>query len=575
MEAANRDNQIQTFLRDAVEQLAPWLKSTHVIGLGTHCYTSWVLKQAGLKATSMPFDWMFCSPPMAAHCLDDDFATFLDKKWYSPVPVEDRQFPHVNLCDHRYYRDRFGVRFAFNHRNPTREDDYGYFVRAVERIRDIARSDDGVLILTTFRDYHGHEEHFQELEQSVRRYFSSCKLIGVAIKGPSGTLPESRVISKTEDCTLLMFTPSSEWEALQFQSYFDDLCLFLALIEETRYAFPTTHAALFEMMKAIPSEGGLQKWANRFDWRGQSVAQIYQTVLARPQQEDEKRNSVGLMEPKAAFLTALQSAEFQTTTIRRICNAFPERQRLFFVHIPKCAGNTFSNGIAQRVSTFQFTLEDMSWVLPLEVIDNLSLASSKMAGSSSLFFYGHRPLKPLLESGLYRHGTDRIIFVIRHPLDILVSEANYIAETIINSERDGIQRADVIDWKRSLGIESVNDDPKTFALKVIGAVGVTFINSLCTYLGGSDFPSTCRLLSAVAVEITDITRCDQWLADEWKVEATEGPRNVSSKILSREDIPPSFDIGGRISEDLKLYEFLMRNIQESASGRVITTDILK
>jgi hypothetical protein len=329
------------------------------------------------------------------------------------------------------------------------------------------------------------------------------------------------------------------------------------------------------MMKTIPSEGGLVRWVDRFDWRGQSIAQIYQTVLARPQQEDEKRNAVGLMEPKDAFFTALQSAEFQVTTIRRICNAFPERQRLFYIYIPECADNTFSNGIAQRVPTFQFVLEDMSRVLPLELIESLSLASSKMDGSSSLFFYGHITLNTLLDSGLFRDGTDRIVCVIRHPIDILVSEANYITETIINAERDGIQRSDVINWKRLLGIEFVNDDPKTFALKVLRAVDVTSTNTLCTYLGDSDFPSACRLLSAVAVNITDIFRCEQWLADEWNVEVTDGSRNFSSKILSNDDIPYDLDIPSRIGEDMSLYEYLMRNIQASKTGYVITTEILK
>jgi hypothetical protein len=90
--------------------------------LGENCSSAWYLKQSGLKAESYPFDWIFSSPEIVLHCIEDEFKTFLDKSLIEPSR-------DGHSAGHAFYHSKL-----FNHRNPlggARE--YGYITRCCER----------------------------------------------------------------------------------------------------------------------------------------------------------------------------------------------------------------------------------------------------------------------------------------------------------------------------------------------------------------------------------------------------------------------------------------------------------
>jgi hypothetical protein len=95
------------------------------ISLGADCVVAFMLERMGLREASYPFDWLFSSLPMVEHCLEDDFASFLDPSQHEPLTHK--------RSDHRLYRDRFGIERVFNHHGMPRELEH--FERAVERFR--------------------------------------------------------------------------------------------------------------------------------------------------------------------------------------------------------------------------------------------------------------------------------------------------------------------------------------------------------------------------------------------------------------------------------------------------------
>ncbi|MGD7037321.1 DUF1796 family putative cysteine peptidase [Methylotuvimicrobium buryatense] len=105
------------------------------ISLGNFCHAAHALKLVEYRAFSGPFDWIFSTPVVTTHILQDDFRLFLDPEHYEPVPIENRITPEANLCEHRFYRERFGLRFMFNHHSPDVAKDFAYFERAVQRFR--------------------------------------------------------------------------------------------------------------------------------------------------------------------------------------------------------------------------------------------------------------------------------------------------------------------------------------------------------------------------------------------------------------------------------------------------------
>lgn len=119
----------------------------HAVSLGTHCYASWLLGDMGLRRSSSPFDWLFSSPALIRHCLEDDFATLLD-------PAHHEQFGVHRQALHRFYNRGFGTEAPpmgepplFFHHNPTTEDDHARLVRGVARFRRLLDSPDEKLFL--------------------------------------------------------------------------------------------------------------------------------------------------------------------------------------------------------------------------------------------------------------------------------------------------------------------------------------------------------------------------------------------------------------------------------------------
>jgi hypothetical protein len=57
------------------QTLKPEINS-EVISLGENCNSAWYIKQVGLKKSSYPFDWIYCSPEIINHCIKDSFKTY-------------------------------------------------------------------------------------------------------------------------------------------------------------------------------------------------------------------------------------------------------------------------------------------------------------------------------------------------------------------------------------------------------------------------------------------------------------------------------------------------------------------
>jgi hypothetical protein len=219
-------DRIRAALQIAAER-ALGAHSLPIVSLGSTCYTAYLLQGSGIKHASYPFDWIFSSPRMVADCLDEDFAKFLHREFYEPVPLERRRDgPDVNICDHTVYRDVFGVPFVFNHRNPCEAGDYAYFERCVRRFRTLVRERPVVLLHIT---HAGPEvaldlESFEILSHAVRAYAPQARLLHITVYQDSGTcVPKSQVLRDRDGHTFIEFRAGSAWQALAFANPLDDM----------------------------------------------------------------------------------------------------------------------------------------------------------------------------------------------------------------------------------------------------------------------------------------------------------------------------------------------------------------
>lgn len=198
----------------------------HVVSLGTQCYSSAMLQKLGLKRYSAPFDWLFSSCEMISHCIDDDFATFLDKAHYAPDPEIRRAPKSTNRCDHLFYRSAFGVRHVFNHHDPTLDDDYAYFARCIERFRSVLRSGDHALFFLVTHARDQNRDNFLRLSDTLRAASSNTHLLFVEVgREMMESFPQVVLRHSMPHGKMYSICPTSKWEPLSFADQINDAAI--------------------------------------------------------------------------------------------------------------------------------------------------------------------------------------------------------------------------------------------------------------------------------------------------------------------------------------------------------------
>lgn len=223
------DSVLAQIARNAREQRPGAVRP--LIGLGTMCYTAALLKSAGLKRGFYPFDALFSSPRMVAHCLADDFATLMSPRFFQPIPVEQRSSPNVNLCDHAWYREHMHIPIVFNHFDPTDPRDFAPLARSIDAFRDITRREPVTFVLVT-SDAMYWQDIFQECSSALRAYAPLARLVYVVVREEAGhAVPQPRLCSDTDGHALIEFVTSSAWLPLSFENPLDDVVMLSLILE--------------------------------------------------------------------------------------------------------------------------------------------------------------------------------------------------------------------------------------------------------------------------------------------------------------------------------------------------------
>ena len=122
----------------------------YTCSLGSLCHGSQILIRNNLKSCSHPFDWIFSNHDNVMHCIEDNFNIFLDKSHYINVSP--------SKCGHSKYND-----CMFNHHNPLKNvDHYNYYVRCVDRFKNLLRKQEHKLFIMIFvnGEHNSHSNDF-------------------------------------------------------------------------------------------------------------------------------------------------------------------------------------------------------------------------------------------------------------------------------------------------------------------------------------------------------------------------------------------------------------------------------
>ncbi|MBJ9695769.1 DUF1796 family putative cysteine peptidase [Burkholderia cenocepacia] len=206
-------------------ELINGLPVSHIVSLGTHCITSFLLKKYGLKRYSLPFDWVFSSPEAVMHCLDDNFVTFLDGSHYRSI-TEERETKEPG-ASHTYYLERYGVINMFAHRDPTRPADYAYTKKTVARLGELLPRDDAKLFVMTSRPVHDMESQFDTIAAKVDTMTKNGALLAIQLEEPTEQpgCHSMTFVRQNGNHKLYRFKPSSSENGKDFEETIDDAAI--------------------------------------------------------------------------------------------------------------------------------------------------------------------------------------------------------------------------------------------------------------------------------------------------------------------------------------------------------------
>ena len=188
---------------------------SYVCSLGTMCHTANFIKRHNLKKCSYPFDWLFSDINVVIDCLKDDFKKFLDKDNYI-----DHLSGNPELCGHKYYSPKM-----FNHTCPRIKEGYEYYVRCVDRFRNLLQKKEKKLfiIMSVNDEYNNIENSVIELNKELKNNTTNFSIL--LINHHAGLSENSHVIVDIDNIDILELCTLSISNGIDFENNNDNIYL--------------------------------------------------------------------------------------------------------------------------------------------------------------------------------------------------------------------------------------------------------------------------------------------------------------------------------------------------------------
>ena len=189
------------------------IKYKFVFSLGYRCSSAGILKTLGLKQESYPFDWMVSRLPIVKHCIETDFAEFLDRTNYAKKHSATYNYPTPDpisrqwICDEsirvNYFyesaspsiynsnlelylvpylnsdHDAYSHKLMMNHHDITEDKDHAYYERCVNRWNQMCKSTNNKLSLyihpAIFKSEY--DKSKLDIQEDLRRFHRSIGLV--------------------------------------------------------------------------------------------------------------------------------------------------------------------------------------------------------------------------------------------------------------------------------------------------------------------------------------------------------------------------------------------------------------
>jgi hypothetical protein len=342
----------------------------------------------------------------------------------------------------------------------------------------------------------------------------------------------------------------------------------------TPMRMPRTQTELFHLLASYHPRIGWEIFAETIDFNGVTPRQIYQVVLGRHPGTVEQAMDAPDYDPRRHFREVLVSPEFRQNFLGTFLRAYSSKGRDVFIHVPKCAGTDLILNLGVRSIPIPKMLEIDGWTGDAEFLEIVAGLARAALTQERLFVYGHMELGGYIDTAGIR-PDDRIFTVLRDPIDLMVSQANYAIGRV---RQDPIGREpDAAEYLRLLGLTRLPStisvgELKDLTLKALLNPLITEPNRACFFLGrGSKavFATALENLIIHDVEITTTKNYDRWLLERWGIGQSDH-HNRSDPILPNIEARRTCGaiLAAASTEDRKLYDLVSWALQAAGTASI-------
>jgi hypothetical protein len=336
-------------------------------------------------------------------------------------------------------------------------------------------------------------------------------------------------------------------------------------IVPTRRPLPSRPRDLLELFVTLGEQASLPSLNESCDLRQAEPRHMTYVALNRWPNAEELAAQPTPYNPRQHLRALLLGQEFRALLIRRICDAYPERPRLLYVRIPRCAGGHFTDMAAPMHPIFPPELarwargDHATFIRALGVyLGRFNLTRTIMLAlpKAAPFVQTTAPVVadktlPWSLNPPPRRPSDRLFAIVREPNGLILSQVN----AILTGLQTAPAHPDAASWATRLGALPPPQD--TPAWKVLGRKVLAELplhNPICHALGDGTAAGALHAVRLSDIEIADLTLYTDWVKYTWDVEP-EPATNVSLPLLTLEDLDAaaSTALAERTAEDRLFY----------------------
>ncbi len=321
----------------------------------------------------------------------------------------------------------------------------------------------------------------------------------------------------------------------------------------TKRPLPARPRDFFELFAAMGTEATIKGLFLTADLRQAEPRTLTYVTLGRWVTADELAALSKPYKVTEHLHAILTGQEFRASIVRRIADAYPERPRLCFVRIPRCAGQHFL-ALAEAMhpivpdSLGVWRPRDEARFIPAlgRLLGRFTLTRTILVTQPTLapFVQSNIPASPdpaYAAAGLQwtlngppRRAGDRLFTILRDPRAIVLSEVNAIIDALLQPPESDTRP--VARWRAQVPADPATADEagrKQLARHVLQRVRLR--NPICHALADGTASGAIDAARLQDIEIATLDRYEDWIKYTWDVEPGE-PVNASTPHLGVADL---------------------------------------